>query len=284
MKPHNAERNYLPAALALAALALTALGGGAAAAAVGETADRVTVPLSDPGRPATVKVSLVAGGIRVEGYDGKEVMVEASFRGGPPPAEERARRDGLRRIANTSTGLDVEEKNNVVEIGTESWRNPTDLVIKVPRPTALKVSTVNEGDIVVAGIDGEIEVTNVNGAITLTGVAGPVVANTVNGGITATLRQVVADKAMSFTTLNGDVDVTLPSTIKADVRMNSENGDIFSDFDIAARPVSQPPEEGGKRKGFKVRIGREMRGQINGGGPEIYFKTFNGDILLRKGK
>ena len=111
------------------------------------------------------------------------------------------------------------------------------------------------------------------------------VANTVNGGITATLRQVVADKAMSFTTLNGDVDVTVPATIKADVRMSSENGDIYSDFDIEARPVAQPPEESSsKRKGFKVHIGREMRGQINGGGPEIYFKTFNGDILLRKAK
>ena len=184
MNRHYAERKNLPAALVAAAFALAAIGGGAAAAAA---ADRVTVPLFDPARPATVKVSLVAGGIRVESHDGKEVVIEASFRGGQQPSDKPAQRDGLRRIANTSTGLDVEEKNNVVEIGTESWRNPTDLTIKVPRRTALKVSTVNDSDIDVTGVEGEIEVTNVNGAIKLTGVTGPVVANTVNGGIIAML-------------------------------------------------------------------------------------------------
>ena len=40
-----------------------------------------------------------------------------------------------------------------------------------------------------------------------------------------------------------------------------------------------------KEKGrFHVIVSREMVGKINGGGPEILFKTFNGDVLLRRAK
>jgi len=31
-------------------------------------------------------------------------------------------------------------------------------------------------------------------------------------------------------------------------------------------------------------MAREMTGKIAGGGPELLFKTFNGDILLRRAK
>jgi len=37
--------------------------------------DRVTVPLSDPARPAFVKAHLLNGGITVKGYEGKEIIV-----------------------------------------------------------------------------------------------------------------------------------------------------------------------------------------------------------------
>ena len=35
--------------------------------------------------------------------------------------------------------------------------------------------------------------------------------------------------------------------------------------------------------GFRVRIEKEVVGTINGGGPEFRFKTYNGDIYVRKG-
>src|SRR5271170_1289317 len=45
-----------------------------------EGGDRITVNLSDPSRPGTVKASLVFGSILVKGYDGKEILVEAHAR------------------------------------------------------------------------------------------------------------------------------------------------------------------------------------------------------------
>lgn len=273
----------LSAGLALAAALAAGLAAPLPAAAA---TDRVAVPLTNPGRPAKVEVSLVSGSIEVEAYDGAEVLVEASAGArGDDDDRGRAEREGLRRITNTSTGLSVEEKDNQVSIHTESWRRATDVAIRVPRHASLKLATVNNGDISITGVDGEIEATNVNGSIRLEGVSGSAVVNTVNGGVTAVFRQVTADKAMSFTTLNGDVDVTLPAGVKADVRLATDNGDVYSDFDLDVRPSALPTEsERVKGKGFKVKIGHEMRGQLNGGGPELYFKSFNGDILLRKGK
>src|ERR1700741_1760703 len=72
------------ARLALAAVLGVALSAGAEMTlAQGQTqagGDRIPVTLSDPARPAHVKVSLVNGGITVKAYEGKEVGVEERVR------------------------------------------------------------------------------------------------------------------------------------------------------------------------------------------------------------
>jgi DUF4097 and DUF4098 domain-containing protein YvlB len=92
---------------------------------------------------------------------------------------------------------------------------------------------------------------------------------------------------MSFTSLNGDIDVTLPADIKATVRMQTGNGEVYSDFDIAlAAPSVQQTTEGartGQGGKYRIKVEQVMVGRINGGGPDITFKTFNGDIRIRKG-
>ena len=35
-------------------------------------------------------------------------------------------------------------------------------------------------------------------------------------------------------------------------------------------------------KGYRVRMEKAVEGTIGGGGPELRFKTFNGDIILRQ--
>ncbi|MBM4160308.1 MAG: hypothetical protein FJ217_04320, partial [Ignavibacteria bacterium] len=44
------------------------------------TTDKITVPLTDPGRPVTLRVSLLNGSISVKGTPGKELIVEATTR------------------------------------------------------------------------------------------------------------------------------------------------------------------------------------------------------------
>src|SRR5690349_3952485 len=118
----------------------------AAAAATGN-ADRVSVPLSDPARPAFIKAHLLNGGITVKGYEGKEVMVEARARA----SEDRDKEShGMRRIPINSTGLEVEEDSNRVDIGAASTQRAIDLTISVPVRSSLSLHTVNDGDITVS--------------------------------------------------------------------------------------------------------------------------------------
>jgi hypothetical protein len=132
----------------------------------------------------------------------------------------------------------------------------------------------------VDGVTGEIEANALEGDITLTNVSGAVVAHSHQGKLTVLMSQ-VPDKPMSFSTFDGDVDVALPSTTKADLSMRSSRGDIFSDFDIMVKNVATPAVQ--RQKGpFKVRRDRAVLGSINGGGPEIQFTTWDGAVYIRK--
>jgi DUF4097 and DUF4098 domain-containing protein YvlB len=251
-----------------------------------ESADRVVVPLHDSSRPYLLKASQINGGITVRGYSGKDVIVES--KSGRPSRISAPRADGMRRIeAGGTAGITIEEENNVVNIRTESWRNSSDLVIQAPFNTSLKLRCVNGGDITVEGINGEIDVNNVNGRVTLSNVSGTVLAHALNGKLLATLDRVDANKPMSFSTLNGDIDVTLPVDIKAKIKLKTDNGETYSDFDIRLDPtaskatVEDNHENGGR---YRVRIDRSVTGNINGGGPELQFTSLNGQIFIRKKK
>jgi DUF4097 and DUF4098 domain-containing protein YvlB len=116
-------------------------------------------------------------------------------------------------------------------------------------------------------------------------VAGSVNAGTTNGPVRATLTRVTADRQMAFTSLNGSVDVTLPATTKANLRMRSDNGDVYSDFEVqlaASTPVVQ--ESRGTNGRYRINRNRSIVGAINGGGPEFELRTFNSNVYVRKGK
>lgn len=251
------------------------------------SADKTTVPFSNPSRPGTVKVGLIAGSITVKGYAGKEVIVEAQPGSeGRKHERSRAEAEGLRRIPNTATGLSVEEEDNVISVGTSSLNRPVDLILQVPFHTSLKLKTINDGNIKVEQVEGEIEVNNINGAVTLTNVSGSVVAHALNGNVIASLSRVDPAKSMSFSSLNGNIDVTFPADIKATVSMKSDQGEIYTDFDIRMDQASHKPvveDSRAKGGGYRIRVDKTMSGTINGGGPEMQFKTFNGNIYIRKG-
>ncbi|HUS19086.1 MAG TPA: DUF4097 family beta strand repeat-containing protein [Terriglobales bacterium] len=242
--------------------------------------DRVTVPFSDPTRPGMVKASVLNGGITVKAYEGKDVIVEAHVRDG----EKHRGANNMRRIPMTSTGLSVEEENNQVNISTDSTQRTIDLTISVPTNSSLILRSVNDGDIVVTGVSGEIDVNNVNGNVTLARIAGNAIAHALNGKVLVTFTGINA-KPMAFSSMNGDIDVTFPATLKANINLTNNQGDVYSDFDVTLQPtapkqiVGDGRTQGGK---YRVKIDKTVRGMINGGGPEMQFKNFNGDIFIRK--
>ena len=267
------------------ALALMLASGGAAA----QSEQRIAVPLSDPARPATLNVSLIMGGISVSAYEGNEIIIvvrdgrdEDDDDDDDDDDSEPARTDGLRRIPNTGIGLTAEERDNTVSIQMD-WRpRSTDLEISVPRRTSVRASTVNGGDVTIVGVTGEHEISNVNGGIFASDIAGSIVANTTNGDVEVSFTEVTPAKPMSFSSFNGDMEVSFPASLKAELRINGGRGDVLTDFDVEVQPQQTVVERGGGDGRNQVRMERETRARIGGGGPEIQFKTFNGDITIRK--
>jgi len=156
--------------------------------------------------------------------------------------------------------------------------------IEVPLKTNVKLSTVS-GDISVTNVEGVLEANSMNGDLSLASVAGSVVAHTVNGDVEAVLTRADAQAPMAFTTLNGEVDVTLPAATKANLKLRTDNGDTFTDFDIPATPSRPTPR--GARQGdgrFRLEVERAILASLNGGGPDIELRSFNGRVYLRKGK
>jgi hypothetical protein len=284
-KNMNRQNGNSPMAILASALLVTVAGLGLTPAARAQATsqggvDRIPVVLSDPSRPALVKAELIAGGITVKAYDGKEVIVEARARN----REAGGFEGGPKRIAMSSTGLSVEEEHNEVHIGTESHMRAVDLSIQVPVHTSLYLRAVNDGDITVTGVDGEIDVDDVNGSVTLNNISGSAVAHALNGRLLVTFNRINA-KPMAFSSLNGDVDVTFPADLKANVSLRSDRGDVFSDFDVQLKAsTGQPQVEDSRQQGgrYRVKIDKTVRGTINGGGPELQFTNFNGQIYIRK--
>lgn len=269
------NRTTLRTLIALAAFALAFAGGAGA--------EELVIPLSQPGEPAELHLSATFGTVIVEGYDGREVRVEATA--GPDDEPARAEREappGMRRIPNDSFGLSAEEEGNRVTVHLQGFQ-PQRLHLLVPRATSVHLATVNGGELTVRGVRGEHELSNVNGGIRAENVSGTVVAQTTNGAVVVTFDHADPGKAMSFATLNGDVDVTFPSGFGADLRMQTTNGEIFTDFEFS--PGADGPQVHKDRSGgrYRVEVKQEVTGAVNGGGAEIRMTTFNGDILVREG-
>jgi hypothetical protein len=254
--------------------------------------ERVNVPLTDPSRPARIHAHLLLGGITVRGGNTNEVVVEIRPSSGHPSHEPPVppNATGMHRIdIGGLSGLDIVEQDNLVNIKTSTWNRHGDLVITVPRHSSLQLKTLNDGGIDVEQVDGEIDADALNGRITLKNVSGSVLAHALNGEVVVTMDQVDPSKPMAFSTLNGDIDVTLPDSVRANVRMKTDNGEIYSDFEIKLDSgshviTSDSGEREHGRGAYHIRLDKTVHGAINGGGPDYQFTSLNGQIFIRKRK
>lgn len=272
------------------------------------------MPFADPSKPGTLVVDLFSGSIRVKAANRKDVGIRITHAGRasllprqaePPPA-------GMRRLTPSfqgAPGADAALQDNQLLLRLMNPVIAADLELEVPARTNLNLRVVNGGAIDVEGVEGNLEVNNVNGSIRLQGVAGSVVADAVNGDVTVAMTRVAEQKVMAFSSLNGKIDVTLPRTTKANLKLRSDNGDVFTDFDVAqtkapplttSAPSLQPfqwtgrdtrsstvldrPEQSGSgRRSRQPDRNRTIYGTVNGGGPEIDARSFNGAVYIRRG-
>ena len=245
-----------------------------------QTANEFTVPLSEPSKRGRVEAVINFGSVTIKGTARKDVLIRYSA--DRSDDEKGEGKDGLRRIGGGGMNLEVTENANTISVRSGSWSNKLNVEIEVPSAIDVVAKTHNDGNLTVAGIQGELELTNHNGEIIASNISGSVIATTYNGEVKVTFDKVKENTPMSFTTFNGDVDVSFPSNTKATLKMKTQHGDIYSDFDVSFKNSGPVEKKDTKAGVFKVVIDEWKRGDINGGGPEMTLRNYNGDIFIRR--
>lgn len=228
-----------------------------------------TYPLSANG---TVNVSNVNGSITVEAWDRNEVKLEAVKTA-----------DSKETLAEMTIQIESKPNSFCVQAEHDSWNNrnggekwtrnrkmEVQFHLTVPRTAILNsIETVN-GSVTVSNFTNQTSVSAVNGQVTATNLRGAANLSTVNGTVVADFDRLEPGSRISLETVNGKVNLTIPSDSSATVKAESVNGDITNDFGL---PV---------RKGKYV--GRDLYGKLGNGDTNVKLESVNGELAILKKK
>ena len=133
-------------------------------------------------------------------------------------------------------------------------------------------STYDGGKLHFSNMPNEIEVSANYNSILLEDVTGPLAINTVYGKIEGHFGKVNQEGSISLHSVYGLVDVALPASTKATVRLSSSYGEMFTDLDLQVE------------KGDKMRkiSSSKITGTLNGGGVDLNIKATYSNIYLRE--
>ncbi len=146
-------------------------------------------------------------------------------------------------------------------------RVSVDFEVRVPSGVTFEGSTVS-GDVEALGLRSDVEATTVSGSVDVstTGVAR---GSTVSGSVDVEMGS-LDWRRLEFSTVSGDITVSVPAGLDAEIDFRSLSGDFDSDFSIIIEHL---------RDRF---IGSELRGTIGEGGRRMSFSTVSGDVELRR--
>lgn len=247
----------------------------------------INLPAGPP--DVTLEVYNILGSIKVEGYPGNKILVvvDKKISGN---AEKKV------DMAIKAFELGIETQGNVVQLFTKApydtrpgsknenqdgYSIRLNYTIKVPQALNLKVSTINDCAILIAGVDGSIKATNINGAITTTEVKKPADLQTINGEINVSYAANKLDGSRCKT-LNGSIYVTCLEDLSADLQLKTMNGNFYTDFTEAEigrkTAVKAEKTEGGTR----YKLNSDTHLTLGKGESLMNFETMNGSIYIKK--
>jgi DUF4097 and DUF4098 domain-containing protein YvlB len=242
-------------------------------------------------------VDNINGYIHVEGYSGDkvEVEVEQRFSADSPEKLAKVKADIQYKMEETADTIYLEAYNADCDCnrrrkskskhwkGEQGYQYEFNFKLKVPKEMITMLYTVNQGEIEVKNMEGEVYANHVNGGITLDNVSGVAEARTVNGEVKISLRQ-NPTKPSNIYTLNGNINIDCPVDFSADIQLKSFNGDFYTDYEFVKLPsaVTTTDKEKSNKKIYKVSSFSAIR--IGKGGEPQQLETFNGNIYINKRK
>ncbi|WP_246343622.1 DUF4097 family beta strand repeat-containing protein [Adhaeribacter radiodurans] len=224
-----------------------------------------------------VQIQVYRSSVEVVGHNSDEVIIEAK------DYEVPERAAGLHSLFsevedNTNLGLAVVKENNTLKI-MQASRRGSEYTIKVPKNVAViyHETSPHGGKFELSDTAGEIDLELQHASATLTNITGPVQANAIHGHLDIKFSELNQAKGSSIKSVHGPIDITLPSTTKADWELAANHGEIYTDFDIS-RPTDS------KNGLAKIAGSNTIKGKTNNGGVEMNISAVHSDIFIRKQK
>ncbi len=237
------------------------------------------------------------GSIKVEGYSGDKVLIELdkTISAKTKSVLEEGKAEiklGFEQIGDSVAAYIIEPWDTRPHDWStgDRWENRKKIeyrcnlsyTVKVPFDMNVRVSTVNDGEILVKDVRGNLNVSNVNGGVTVVNAKSATRASTVNGPITINYLSNPAGDC-SYHTINGKITVTYPNDLSADLQFKSMNGAYYTDFqNVEVLPVKVNITKDKKSDGTLYRINKNSDIRIGSGGKLFKFETLNGNIYIQK--
>jgi DUF4097 and DUF4098 domain-containing protein YvlB len=230
-----------------------------------------TRPLAGGG---TIEVEIVAGSVRITGWDRAEVNISGSI---DPDYVELE--------------IDTDDDTVSVEVEPISHTGKTkrllaDLEIRVPRGATLELESIS-APFDVDDFDGDVEAETVSGSVTISGGPREVAVSTISGkvsveasgqlrsgefeSVSGDLRlsgTLAADGRFSFETVSGNVELYLPGGTSARFDIETFSGEVRNQFGPDAEKTSI------------YLPSKELRFTVGSGSARVDIETMNGDIKL----
>lgn len=125
------------------------------------------------------------------------------------------------------------------------------------------------GEVTIKAGSGNIDAKSVSGDVRVDQAAGTVNAKSTSGNVHVDLTRVDGTNRMEFASVSGNVEVSVPSGVGADIEMSTLSGSLQTDFPITIEEKKYGP-------------GRSARGRVGDGARALKMNSVSGNLHLRK--
>jgi len=222
-----------------------------------------TYALTPDGR---IELDNINGPVHISSWDQNQVKVDAVKYADTKERLEEAK-------------IEIDARNDSISIRTkypdhnQSWNwgshnNPASVeyTLTVPRTARLDEIKLINGSLDVTGMSGEVNASCINGRLEAHDLSGCARLSTINGRLDARFGQ-LASNSVELNSVNGSVELTIPSDSKAELEADTVSGGINNDFGLHVN-----------HHNF---VGHDLRGELGSGGAHISLKNVNGRIEIR---